>query len=88
MEEIIKTCPECGSKLYHNKGISKKTGKPYENWKCGECEYIKWVDIQNEPVLKSDAMGQEVNLINLDKKMDEAIKKLDEIIEKLPSYTD
>ena len=65
MEEIIKTCPECGNKLYHNKGISKKTGKPYENWKCGDCEYIKWAD-SPEPVLKSDELGQEANYKNLE----------------------
>ena len=38
------TCPQCGNKLYHNEGVSKKTGKKYENYKCGQCEYIKWVD--------------------------------------------
>ena len=43
--ETKQICPECGSNMYHNKGISKKTGKPYENYKCGECKYIQWVDV-------------------------------------------
>lgn len=29
--------------MFHNKGISKKTGKPYENYKC-KCGEIEWVD--------------------------------------------
>jgi len=43
-----KNCPKCGSKIFHNKGISKKTGKPYENYKCGGCDYIRWVDLTGE----------------------------------------
>ena len=36
-------CPQCGAMtLYHNKGISKKTGKSYENYKCSSCGYIEW----------------------------------------------
>jgi len=42
MEE--KNCPQCGNKLFHNQGVSKKTGKLYENYKCGKCSYIEWVD--------------------------------------------
>ena len=40
-----KQCPKCGSLVFHNKGVSKKTNKPYENYKCGSCDYIKWVDL-------------------------------------------
>jgi hypothetical protein len=45
-----KTCPQCGNKMFHNKGVSKKTGKPYENWKCGDkaCGNIEWVDLKAE----------------------------------------
>jgi hypothetical protein len=38
-------CPQCGKmSVYHNKGISKKSGAPYENHKCSnkDCGYIKW----------------------------------------------
>lgn len=52
-----KLCPQCGGKMYHNKGISKKNNKPYENWKCGTCKEIEWVDIiepQNGNAILSD----------------------------------
>jgi hypothetical protein len=40
-----KPCSICGGgTMYHNKGISKKTGKPYENWKCSACKEVEWVD--------------------------------------------
>lgn len=48
----VKPCPKCGGMMYHNKGISKKTGKPYENWKCGKCQTIEWVD--RKPVNSTD----------------------------------
>lgn len=38
-------CPQCGRfTLYKNKGISKKSGAPYENVKCAnkECGFIEW----------------------------------------------
>lgn len=38
-------CPKCGRlSLYNNKGISKKSGAPYENVKCSNksCGYIEW----------------------------------------------
>jgi predicted RNA-binding Zn-ribbon protein involved in translation (DUF1610 family) len=38
-------CPECGKMtLYNNKGISSKSGTPYENVKCSnkDCGYLKW----------------------------------------------
>jgi predicted nucleic-acid-binding Zn-ribbon protein len=48
--EITK-CPKCGGRAYHNKGTSRTTGEPYENYKCeynkktgGKCDWIKWVD--------------------------------------------
>ncbi len=41
---IETNCPQCGNKLFHNQGVSQKNGKPYENYKCGKCSYIKWVD--------------------------------------------
>jgi len=42
-----KECPKCGGIMYHNKGVSKKNGKPYENWNCGnqECKNIEWIDL-------------------------------------------
>ena len=42
-----KECPKCKGIMYHNKGISKKNGKPYENWNCSnpECKNIEWIDL-------------------------------------------
>jgi len=37
-------CPKgCDAKIFHNKGISKTTGNPYENYKCAECGHVEWV---------------------------------------------
>ena len=48
MEELT-ICPECGEKsVYHNKGITKQgihAGKPWENYKCSKCPYIKWINL-------------------------------------------
>lgn len=38
-------CPYCGGTQYHNTGISK-TGNKYENWKCGSCKKVDWVDLR------------------------------------------
>jgi len=38
-------CPHCGKmSLYNNKGISKKSGAPYENVKCSnkDCGFLEW----------------------------------------------
>ena len=36
-------CPNCGAMAYYNnKGISAKSGAPYENWKCSKCKHIVW----------------------------------------------
>lgn len=41
---------DCEGTMYHNKGISKKTNKPYENWKCNLCKEVEWVDnIYHDP---------------------------------------
>ncbi len=47
MEET-RMCPECGTKLFHNKGVSKAKGIPYENWNCPKCDFIEWIDINKE----------------------------------------
>ena len=44
MEDKYKICPQCGNDVYHNKGIGKNTGVPYENYKCPKCGWIEWVD--------------------------------------------
>ncbi len=37
-------CPKCSGKLFHNQGISKKTNRLYENYKCSKCSFIEWVN--------------------------------------------
>lgn len=37
-------CPMCEAEMVLKKGISKKNNKPYEMWKCNECEHIVWVN--------------------------------------------
>lgn len=37
-------CPKCQQvTLYHNKGVSSKTNKAYENYKCAKCDYLQWI---------------------------------------------
>jgi ribosomal protein S27AE len=62
MEEQ-RTCPnlKCGSRLFHNKGISAKNGKPYENWKCAKCGFIEWVDL-NPKTGKSTPLPTEIEV--------------------------
>jgi len=78
-EEIIKVCPKCGGRIYHNKDVSKKTGKPYENWKCGSCDYIKWADTPKEtPQPKKDAALMMLDeLISIHKVLEEIRDKYD-----------
>ena len=72
-------CPKCSGKLFHNKGISKKTGNPYENFKCGKCDYIEWIN-QKEPDksrLKSEGLViLNENLKNITKELSEIKKRL------------
>lgn len=42
-------CPKCGSmSYYNNKGISSKSGQPYENNKCSKCKHIEWKSMNYE----------------------------------------
>ena len=43
----VKHCPKCKGIMYHNQGISKKTGKPFENWKC-KCGNIEWINVRQK----------------------------------------
>ena len=64
-------CPKCGSKVYHNKGVGKTSGKPYENYKCKnkDCDFIEWVESK-----KSDTANKDI-----------VLEKLDEILSLLKS---
>lgn len=45
-KQVPGVCPKCHEKsFYHNKGISKKNNKPYENRKCSKCQHIEWIDL-------------------------------------------
>ena len=52
-ERETRPCPKCDGIQYHNRGISRKSNKPYENWKCSSCEEIEWID--QWPKEKKDA---------------------------------
>jgi DNA-directed RNA polymerase subunit RPC12/RpoP len=43
-------CQKCGSKtMWHNQGISSKTNKPYNVYKCTQCGEPEWVKDDKEP---------------------------------------
>ncbi len=53
--EVITERCICGNIFaYHNKGVSKKTGKPYENYKCN-CGNIKWINLDETPETIAEA---------------------------------
>ena len=57
---LTKECPKCGATMWNNKGISAKTGKAYENWKCKACGEIEWIPQDGQggvakPALKNEA---------------------------------
>ena len=56
-----KNCPKCGGMLFHNKGVSKSNGKPYENFNCGnkDCDYIEWVDLNKVAAKRLDAVKED-----------------------------
>ncbi len=38
-------CTNCGNpNMFYNEGVSQKTGKPYKNYKCGQCNNIEWLN--------------------------------------------
>ena len=44
MNEVeTKQCDKCEGIKYHNKGIGKQSGNPYENWKCNKCGDTEWI---------------------------------------------
>lgn len=50
-------CPQCGKmSLYNNKGISKRSGAPYENVKCAnkDCGFIEWKTMNYEQHRQAD----------------------------------
>ena len=76
-----KECPKCKGIMYHNKGISKKNGKPYENWNCSnpECKNIEWVD-SNKEVAKEINTAKNMGMPEtLNPKWSSFFDKVDEI---------
>jgi len=41
----MKTCPQCGNELVYRKGISKRSGRPWEGYFCPDrdCGFVEWV---------------------------------------------
>lgn len=76
-------CPQCGNRLFHNKGISTKNNRPYENYKCGKCQYIKWVDIKEETGQDKKLELIKRNLTLEDERHQETLKALREVYAKL-----
>ena len=82
----MENCVKCGSKIFHNKGVSKKTNKPYENYKCGSCDYIKWVDLTGEG--KGFKKAVPANNEEVMKALREIYKLIDTLREDFKIFTD
>jgi hypothetical protein len=74
-----KECPKCQGRMYHNQGVSKKTGKPYENWKCSGCQDIEWVG--HKKAQNGNAMLMD-ELVAFRKEMHERLDGLGEFLSK------
>lgn len=46
----MQTCKKCQKPAYHNKGISLKNNKPYENIKCSDrdCGHVEWINLEDK----------------------------------------
>ena len=75
-----KICPQCGQNMFHNQGISKKNGKPYENYKC-KCGEIEWVDNKNASQRQIGGNKEVLDAIGLAK--EDILKALREVYAKL-----
>ena len=91
-----KLCPQCSNKMFHNTGISQKTGKPFENYKCSDkdCGHIEWVSSKNlgketpqntsKGFEKIDFEGQEKiksYIENMGLALEKRLKKIEEMLE-------
>jgi ribosomal protein S27AE len=77
-----RNCPKCGSKLYNNKGISPKNNRPWENWKCGKCPYIEWVDLKQVPLPAQPNGNGDIILLEEMQTFKETMKNLGEYLTK------
>ena len=65
--EKIRMCSVHNRPLKQFKGVSKKTGNNYENWKCtakvgeGYCDTIEWIDQEPRIGDSLDAKLDEIN---------------------------
>jgi hypothetical protein len=61
---MITNCPKCNSKVFNNKGVSTKNGKPYENYKCSNksCGWIEWVDLRKPTLIRTQAPARSEQL--------------------------
>jgi len=80
MEKENRQCPQCGNRLFHNEGISKKTGRPYANWKCGQCQYIEWEGKKKEAQNGNAMLMDEI--VAFRKEVNERLDKMAEFLAK------
>ena len=82
-----KECPKCKGIMYHNKGISKKNGKPYENWNCSneECKNIEWIDLNKVSAQQINTAKNMGMPETLNPKWQGFFDKVDEIAENIKS---
>jgi hypothetical protein len=66
-------CSKCGGLCFHNEGISAKTGKPYENWKCKACGDIEWIPVAPKTDDKLGAIRE--MLIVIDEKINRLLNE-------------
>jgi len=83
-----KTCPQHKVELVNRKGVSKKTGKPYDFWACPEKQgdtYCPYTENENGPSRKSLESQTLTNLTVRMDKMAEFLKGMDEKLNELLS---
>ena len=81
------TCPECGGEIINKKGVSKKTGNPYNLWGCKnypECKYV-WHPPKETPKTNGMAIMYDEITTRLDKQT-EAIKIMDQNLKNLIKF--
>jgi hypothetical protein len=76
-ELVERFCEACDKKTkhFHNQGISSKNNRPYENYKCGKCGEIEWIE-QKEVKKWEQKMQEEPTEQDIEEEMTKKEKEL------------